>query len=465
MRISTTFPRERRDDDTNSSPPSVTGKRLTRTCAPSDDAQFSDVPPTLGHTRADNASGDISTQEPQMRICIIGAGLSGLSAAYYLTKTTDADITVLERAPHAGGRAGVRNDTEHCPRVFLDDYTYFFDILRNIPAGDGTTVHDSLHRITRYCHSTREGWVPISHLYRFRSPEIELRDRFQLAASAMTGLLAAETVCGTSTDRYGLLRNYSVSSIVRVAANAARSRQGLALDGPTDTGLIHPWVEYLSRAGVNLRLSTNVERISCHGDGALVRVDGPWHEFDAAILSTHLSDAVQLVDATPSARRAAALDHTRCAATTVTLDPRERVIQRGHVALYSRHGLTALIQPGASRCVALCIRTPSTDMSWVLDTLTEMLDLKYRTCGYRTTSNLLPAQSVHTSEHLRPDRVLANGRPHIYVAGSYLRSRYPIDSAESASRSAFAAVDRLITVHRPELRATARPALNQTANL
>lgn len=43
----------------------------------------------------------------QRSIAIIGGGISGLSTAYYLSKHSDLEVTVLESSPHLGGKLGV----------------------------------------------------------------------------------------------------------------------------------------------------------------------------------------------------------------------------------------------------------------------------------------------------------------------------------------------------------------------
>lgn len=68
-----------------------------------------------------------------MRIAIIGSGISGLTVAHLLARR-HVETVVFERSPHLGGRANIDQDGEHCPRIFLDDYHRFFQLLREIPA-------------------------------------------------------------------------------------------------------------------------------------------------------------------------------------------------------------------------------------------------------------------------------------------------------------------------------------------
>lgn len=379
---------------------------------------------------------------PGMRVCVVGSGIAGLCAAHYLSRYEGVDVTMVERATHPGGRADVTaGGGEHCPRVFLDDYHHLFEILREIPLSDGSSIHAGLRKLVRYCHSGTSGWVPISHLYRFHSPEIPLRERLRLALAMSRTPLVADSAL--NTNRYGSLRNYSLSSLVRVGKNLLRSRDGYALDGPTDELLVVPWLDHLVRRGMHFRPATPAEGISSHRDGVLVRLDGGWEEYDAAVVTAYLPDVLDLIPVLPVARATAGLPHSHCACLTVTLDAREDVVARGEVALYFRHSLAVLIQPTARRCVVMCLRPHSTDTGWVMQRLREMLDLRHDVVGVLRRENHSPAEAVFTAEPLRVADVVADGMEHVYLAGSYLKSRYPIDAAECAAQTAFAAVEHM----------------------
>ncbi|MGH3407968.1 MAG: NAD(P)-binding protein, partial [Streptosporangiaceae bacterium] len=113
---------------------------------------------STGIERINNPSNPLS-------ICIIGSGISGLTAAFYLSRFRNVRITVFERSDCFGGRANVNENGEHCPRVFLSNYKYLFSILRGVENDDGVAIYDTLRAVHRYTHIEGRGWAEISHLY------------------------------------------------------------------------------------------------------------------------------------------------------------------------------------------------------------------------------------------------------------------------------------------------------------
>jgi len=110
--------------------------------------------------------------------------------------------------------------------------------------------------------------------------------------------------------------------------------------------------------------------------------------------------------------------------------------ERGRAAWSSS---TDGVQPGASRCVVLCARSCSTETGSVLREVRDMLDLRYDVTDVRVRPNRSPSRPS-TAEHLPAGDVVVAGE-HVHLAGSYLRSEYPLDSAEcAAARTAHAAV-------------------------
>jgi hypothetical protein len=127
----------------------------------------------------------------------------------------------------------------------------------------------------------------------------------------------------------------------------------------------------------------------------------------------------------------------------LTLDARERVLDRERPVLYSRDGISAVVQPGSRRCVVLCTRVVSTETDHVLARMSEYLDLEHPFTDVKERDNLRPDEALYTADYVNPDKVLKRPRSHIYFAGSYLRNSYPVDSGEGATRTALAAVRRM----------------------
>jgi len=378
-----------------------------------------------------------------VNICIIGSGISGLSAAFYLTKYQNVRITVYERSDVFGGRANVNQDGEHCPRVFLSDYARLFSILRGVENDDGTSIYDTLQAVHRYCYIEGRGWAEISHLYVALARELSLPDRFKVVKARRTSPLVAAQVPGTNENRYGSMRNFSPLSLARVITNLRRSTIAFALGGPTDECLISPWVRYLEKAGVTFRKSCGVDVVTSLPQGVTVRSAAGASMFDAVLVTAFVPDLADLLTASGIDHRVRVLNHTHCKCLTLALDPREKILASRELALYSRGGINVVLQPDHSRCVVLCTRPLSTDVGYVVSRVREFLGLEHGITDIKVRDNQQPAEAIYAADYLKPGFILRRGHQNFYFAGSYLKNSYPIDSGEGAARSAFDAVQRI----------------------
>ncbi|GIJ57127.1 FAD-dependent oxidoreductase [Virgisporangium aurantiacum] len=378
------------------------------------------------------------------RVCIVGSGMSGLSAAFLLSRHRDVEITVYERDGVFGGRANVDAGGEHCPRVFLGDYVLLFDMLRAIPDGDGRTLFDALHRPRRYFRTARHGWREISHMYALLSKELPLSEKLRIVRRVRRSPLVAEQGTRANTNRYGSMRNYSFRSLTRLSASVFRSRRAYVLDGPTDTCLTGPWVDHLADRGVTLHRDAPVEAIHPAADGVRVRVGGRWEHFDAVVVAAFVSDTADLLTASGIGHRLRRLEHIHCKSFTLTLDPAEKILTTAdRPAVYCYEGVNLLLQPRQRRCVVLCIRSASTAEDYVLGQVREHLGLEHDLVDVHVRDNQKPREAVYSADYVDRNRILRHAHPRLYFAGSYLRNSYPVDSAEAAARSAFDAVRQL----------------------
>jgi glycine/D-amino acid oxidase-like deaminating enzyme len=382
-----------------------------------------------------------------MRTCIVGSGIAGLSTAFYLTGYEGTQTVVYERAAVLGGRANVVEGAEHCARLFLDDYTHLLDILRQIPGRDGRSLHDELRPVERYCHTRRRGWVRTSHLYPLLARELSLRDKFAIALRRRQSPLLAAQELGRNTNRFGSRKNFSYRSIARIAANAVRSKTAYTLEGATDTSLLAPWVRLLKVRGVAFNVNTSVRTVRPEGSGVFVQSDKGAERFDAVVVTAFAPDMIDLLAASGITHSAERLQHTHCKCLTVTLDPREKVLVEGVPALYSRDGITVIVQPTHARCVALVSRSPNTDDRYVLAQVRDFLNLAHDILDFAVRDNQQPDEALYTADYLDPRRLLGRPQPNLYFAGSYIRNSYPVDSGEGAARSALAVVRQMQSDH------------------
>lgn len=377
-----------------------------------------------------------------MKVCVIGSGISGLSAAFYLSRYDGVQTTVFEQADVFGGRANVTADGEHCPRLFLSDYTHLFEILRAIEH-EGRPIHAALHKVHRYCRTKNHGWVEVSHLYRAFAKEISLAEKFRIARTRRRSPLLAEQDIGANSNRYSW--NFSPLSLLKIIANLLRSRVAYSLEGPTDEFLIHPWIRHLEARQVEFRLNARVSMISPHEDGIVIHSDGDPENFDAVIVTAFAPDAAALLTRSGIDHPLDGLNLTHCKSFTISLDPAEAVLTSGQSSLYTQDGLIVLVQPKHSRCIVLCTRPPSTRDDYILSRVRDMLGVQYEIVHVGARENQQPDEGLFTADYIRPEALLDSRRSRAFFAGSYLKNSYPVDSGEGAARSAFAAVQRLQT--------------------
>jgi len=383
-----------------------------------------------------------NTSDP-VNLCIVGSGIAGLSAAFYLAKYQNVTTTVYERSDTFGGRANVEAGAEHCPRVFLSDYTHLFSILRNIECDTGASVYDTLQTVHRYCHIKGRGWAEISHLYVALARELSLAERFKVVRAGRSSPLVAAQVPGTNENRYGSLRNFTPLTIARMITNMRRSTIAFALGGPTDEVLISPWVRHLERAGVTFKKSLPVETITPLRYGVSVRTAAGASTFDAVLVTAFAPDLAEILTASGIDHRIKVMSHTHCKCITLALSPSEKIFARRQLALYSRDGINVVLQPDRCRCVVLCIRPLSTDVSYVVSRVREFLGLEHPILDVKVRDNQRPEEAIYAADYIKPDAILRRSYEHVYFAGSFIRNSYPIDSGEGAARSAFEAVQRI----------------------
>ena len=388
-----------------------------------------------------------------MHICIVGSGLTGLAAAHFLAALPHVSVTILEQSAGFGGRAGVTDDSEHCPRFFLDDYAYVFALLGEIPFGDGS-VSDVVEPVRRLARIPSGKWVEISHVYASRARELAVRDRWAVAKGTHTSLLVAKK--SDTSNVFGSAANYSMRTVISMARNITTSTLAHALPGDTHRLLIAPWVWHLTNQGVGLRSGVAVNRVRVHDDSVEVIGNDGSERFDAVLVTAFVHGAYDLLDRSDLPRPLDWRRHAHCKCFTLDLDPREDILRDPTQRAFTSAGLMLLVQPAARRCIALTTTMQSTAEDYVLECVREALGLGFAFLRVRGRDNLAANEGVFAGDCVDPvlleDAVAQThaGDRRVFFAGSYTRNSYPVDSAESACRSAFAAVERLAEHHLDE---------------
>lgn len=386
-----------------------------------------------------------------MKICVVGSGVSGLSAAHFLTDRPGTSVTVLEGSDRFGGRANVTESGEHCTRLFLADYRYLLGLFREIPGPTGSSILDSLQKCRRFASRSDGKWVEIDHIYAFlaRTPGLSTRDKVAISRSNLQAILVARRSL-QSSNIFGSIWNWSARSLVRAMASSRSEAVSYALPGSTDRWLIEPWAEFLRGRGVEFRTTSRVERITRVPGGVQVATATGRERYDAVIFTGFAHDAYALLDRSGVPRPMDCRRHTHCKAFTIDLDPREKVLKSGDVRIYAGAGVTTVVQPAERRCVTLAAFPPSTEDQYILDRVGTQLDLEHAPLRIRTRTNLSPSEAVFVGEYVDPRPLEQSFDDRVFFAGSYTENSYPLDSAEGACRSAFHAVSRLAQAH-PEV--------------
>jgi len=372
---------------------------------------------------------------------VLGAGLSGLSAAHALSSFDGVSIDVLEARSVPGGRANVEDGAEHCQRLFLSDYRTLLPLLAQIPYDGASSVHDRLVPLRRFVRAPTLGWVEISHQYSLFAPEIGLAEKVRIARAGRESVLLARRL-RDNTNFLGAPRNkYSPRSKLAVGRTFLRRQTALSLPGATDELLIDPWVRHLTSRGVTIRLSTEVERIVAHRDGVDVHTPSHRDRYDAVISALFVSSLRALLDRSGIGHRLPLDQHAHCPCFTIDFDPGERSPRVSIPALYSHAGIGLVVQPEARRCTVLCVRSARSDLEWVQAQAREILGLSHPVAAVRSRRNSAAEEALFIGDHVRPERALTGtASPRLQIAGSWTRSGYPVDSGESAVLSAYAAV-------------------------
>ncbi|WP_234391033.1 oleate hydratase [Nocardia suismassiliense] len=383
-----------------------------------------------------------------MRVAVIGAGIAGLSAATYLSSYPGVEITVFEREPQVGGRANIIDDAEHCQRLFIDDYVALFDILRQIPAGGGMTIYESMRPVSRMVHVGNE-WRRISRLYAIWSRELTFWEKYHVINERRKSVLLADKV-QSYKKTLRMFRNFDMKSLALFVLSSKSTHMIMCLPGRTDETLTLPWLKFLERRGVAFRFRTTVTRFAQirNGPGECtwgITAGNSTLEFDAVISTLVPRDLASVLDASALAHRISVdNEHLHFKVLTFSYADKNLGADFPQYALLARNGVSVMLQRPAARCTAFCTSPLNASDEYVTDRVREMCaDLgEVSLIGVRANSAV--SEAIYCASPIDPARVLVQHHNGLYFAGSAMEMVYPFDSGEAATRSARAAVSRLL---------------------
>ena len=261
-----------------------------------------------------------------MRVAIIGAGISGLGAAYLLSRTHE--VLVFEQATRAGGHTRtVRSDGLSLDMGFLVHNERNYPLLTRLFRELGVATQDSEMSFSVSCTCGLEysSSHPFAQSRRLGDP----RHLFLLGEIARWLRTAARSLGEPGSEDWTLQRfldehrfshRFRRHFLVPMTAALWSTAPGRALEYPAAaairffenhgmlgfrrfgwryvTGGSDSYVRAIAdRLGSRLALGRGVGSIRRDSSGVdLTAVDGSHHRFDAVVIATHADQALRLLD-------------------------------------------------------------------------------------------------------------------------------------------------------------------------
>lgn len=375
---------------------------------------------------------------------MIGAGVSGLAAATYLSNYPGVDVTILERNPRVGGRADVVGNAEHCQRLFIDDYSMMFDLLRQIPSETGT-VYESLRPVSRMVHVDGQ-WRRISRLYAIWSRELTFWEKYRVINERRTSPLLGERA-KAHRKSLRMLRNFDLRTFGALVWASKRPQGISCLPGRTDECLTLPWLRFLENRGVRVNLGTPAARLYRARGHASWSVEAGSAEltFDAVITTLLPDDLAALLDASNLAHRLPRNhEHLNFKTLTFDFDDLHPDDNFPEYALMAKNGVSVFLQRPEGRCTAFCTSPLDATDEYIIEQVRNICGARGLVRLVGTRENADPSEVIYCARQIQPSSVLLQHHRGLYFAGSAMAASYPVDSGEAATRAAREAVDQLL---------------------
>lgn len=272
----------------------------------------------------------MTPHQPRKQIAVVGSGVSGLTAAYLLSR--DCDVVVFEADERPGGHAHTHTVDEHridSGFIVHNDRTYPY--LRRLFAELDIAVQPTEMSMSISCdecgleYAGGRGFRGIFAQTRRLVDPRYLRllvsiKRFQrLALTLLQSPEGENETFGEFLDRHGFSDYFVAHYAIPVVACVWSSGADCALDYParylftflrhhgflsvsgspqwfTVSGGSHTYIDKIIDAIGDVRVSTPIRSISRGPDGVRLELDtGDVHHADQVVIATHADQALQLL--------------------------------------------------------------------------------------------------------------------------------------------------------------------------
>jgi predicted NAD/FAD-binding protein len=398
-----------------------------------------------------------------MKIAVIGSGVSGLGAAYLLSRAHDVEL--FEKDTRAGGHV---NTVQHrglgLDTGFIVHNTPNYPHLNRLFRELGVGVQESEMSFSVACGDCGLEWSgrrPFAQARNAVSPRfhrllLEVTRWLRTAASTLD--TSEGLSLGQYADRHGYSERFRSHFLVPLTSALWSTAPERALDFPasyairffdhhgmlgfgrfswrTVTGGSHRYVEaLLERLRGRAHIGVGVRAIARGEDGVDVTTgDGETRRFDKAVVATHADQALALLaDASPAER--SALGAFRYTANDTVLHTDERFLPRARAARASwNYNVNGSLKPTVTYYLNRLQRLQADEHYCVTLNRTKEIDPE------RVIMRTVYDHPLYTHDTLRGQHEVAalNGERHTLYAGAHLGNGFHEDGLASGVRAAAA---------------------------
>lgn len=437
-----------------------------------------------------SAVGRDEAGSPRFKIAVVGAGISGLSAAWLLSR--QHDVTVYERDARLGGHSNTVDAQEGARSVAIDTGFIVFNPL-NYPnlvqlfahLRVETSPSDMSFAVSLDDGALEYGGGSLSSLFaqrrnlvspRFWSMLKDLTRFYRTAPAAIRNGAGDSITLGEFLDAHsygeafakdhllpmagaiwsaapGALAAYPAASFIRFFENHGLLKFSDRPPWRTVTGGSRAYVAKLA-SGLRARIAAPVDRIERHAGGVRITAAGDTADFDRVLIAAHADDALAML-ADPSPREQALLSQFSYTKNDTILHTDARVMPKRRAVWSSWNYIGKRDGEHRDICVSYWMNSlqPLATKTQYFVTLNPERDID----PARIVSRHVYEHPVFTVAALRAQRQLGDlqGDRNTWFCGAYFGAGFH----EDGLRSGLAAAEAMGGVRRPWNVSAAAPTL------